>query len=61
MRQCGRALTWECTISKLDQTKNFETDVLNSPVSFSPTQHLSMPTLKLLKANPATMQFEQIK
>jgi len=61
MRQCGRALTWECTISKLDQTKNFETDVLNSPVSFSPTQHLSMPSLKLLKANPATMQFEQVK
>lgn len=61
MRQCGRALTWECTISKLDQTKNFDTGVLNSPVSFSPTQHLSMPQLRLLKANPATMQFEQVK
>lgn len=61
MRQCGRALTWECTISKLDQTKNFDTGVLNSPVSFSPTQHLSMPQLKLLKANPAAMQFEEIK
>lgn len=61
MRQCGRALTWECTITKLEQTKNFETDVLNSPISFSTTQHLSMPQLKLLKANPATMQFEQVK
>lgn len=61
MRQCGRSLTWECTISKLDQTKNFDTGVLNSPVSFSPTQHLSLPRLKLLKANPATLQFEEVK
>ncbi|MBS0449974.1 MAG: ABC transporter substrate-binding protein [Proteobacteria bacterium] len=61
IRRCGQALTWACTISKLDQVKDFETGVLNSPVSFSPTQHLSMPELKLLKANPATMQFEQVK
>jgi branched-chain amino acid transport system substrate-binding protein len=61
IRQCGRTLTWECTIAKLEQTRNYETDVLNSPVSFSPTQRLSLPQLKLLKANPATMQFEQVK
>jgi ABC-type branched-subunit amino acid transport system substrate-binding protein len=61
MRQCGKALTWECTIAKLDQVKNFDTGVLNSPVSFSPTQHLSMPELRLLRANPATLQFEQVK
>lgn len=61
MRQCGRALTWDCTIAKLDQTKNFDTGVLNAPVSFSPTQHLSLGQLRLLKANPATMQFEQVK
>jgi branched-chain amino acid transport system substrate-binding protein len=61
MRGCGKALTWECTIAKLNETKNFDTGVLNSPISFSPTQHLSMPDLKLLKANPATMQFEQVK
>ncbi|WP_374664554.1 ABC transporter substrate-binding protein [Ramlibacter sp.] len=61
MRQCGKALTWECTISKLDQTKNFDTGVLNSPVSFSPTQHLSLPQLNLLKVNTTTMQFEQVK
>lgn len=61
MRQCGKALTWECTIGNLNKVKDFETGVLNSPVSFTPTQHLSMPTLRLLKANPATMQFEQVK
>ncbi len=61
MRLCGKALTWECTIDNLNKTKNFETGVLNSPVSFSPTQHLSMPALRLLKANPATMQFEEVK
>lgn len=61
MRQCGRELTWDCTIGNLNKIKDFETGVLNSPVSFTPTQHLSMPELKLLKANPATMQFEQVK
>lgn len=61
MRRCGRALTWECTIAELDKTKDFETGVLNSPISFSPKQHLSMPDLKLLKVNVATQQFEQVK
>jgi ABC-type branched-subunit amino acid transport system substrate-binding protein len=61
MRQCGRALTWDCTIAKLDQLKNFDTGVLNSPVGFSPTQHLAMGQLRLVKANPATMQFEQVR
>jgi branched-chain amino acid transport system substrate-binding protein len=60
-RRCGKALTWECTISQLDQLKDFETNVLNSPVSFSPTQHLSLPKLVLLKANPVTLTFEQVK
>jgi ABC-type branched-subunit amino acid transport system substrate-binding protein len=61
MNRCGKALTWECTIAQLDKMKDFETGVLNSPVSFTPTQHLSMPDHKLLKANPATTQFEQVK
>lgn len=61
IRRCGKALTWECTISQLDQIKDFETNVLNSPVSFTPTKHLSMPKLVLLKANPATLSFEQVK
>lgn len=61
IRRCGKALTWDCTISQLDQIKDFETNVLNSPVSFTPTKHLSMPKLVLLKANPATLSFEQVK
>ncbi len=61
MRRCGRALTWACTISELDKIKDFDTGVLNSPISFSPTQHLSMPDLKLLKVNVAAKQFEQVK
>lgn len=61
MRACGKALTWDCTIAQLNQLKDFDTGVLNSPVSFTPTQHLSMPKLVLLKANPATQQFEMTK
>jgi len=30
---------------------------LSSPVSFSPTSHLSLQKLVLLKANPATLSF----
>jgi branched-chain amino acid transport system substrate-binding protein len=61
MGKCGRELTWDCTIQHLNQLKDYETNVLNSTVSFSPTQHLSTPKLVLLKVNPAAGQFEAVK
>ena len=61
IRQCGKALTWDCTIEKLDGLRNYDTGVLNSPVSFGPNQRLALPTLVLLKGNPATLQFDPVR
>ena len=61
INQCGKALTWECTIEKLEAMRNFDTGVLNSPVSFGPNQRLSLPSLVLLKSNPATLQFDPVR
>lgn len=60
MRRCGKALTQECTISQLEQMKDFDTGV-SSPVNFSPTQHLSLQQLHLLKGNPTTLAFDPVK
>jgi branched-chain amino acid transport system substrate-binding protein len=56
-RRCGKALTWACTLTQLESLKDYDTTVLSSPVSFSPTSHLSLQKLVLLKANPATLSF----
>jgi branched-chain amino acid transport system substrate-binding protein len=61
INQCGKALTWDCTIEKLDAMRNFDTGVLNSPVSFGPNQRLALPTLVLLKGNPTTLQFDPVR
>jgi len=57
----GKALTWACALTQLESTKGFDTTVLSSPVSLGPTQHLSLQKLVLLKANPASLSFEQIR
>lgn len=59
--RCGKALTWACTVAQLDALKDYDTGVMSSPVSFSPTNHLSLQKLVLLKANPATLSFKPIE
>ena len=61
MRRCGKALTWACTIQQLDTMKDYDTGVLSSPVSFTPSSHFSSQKLVLLKANPATLTFKPIE
>jgi branched-chain amino acid transport system substrate-binding protein len=41
MGECGKDLTRVCTIEKLRQTKNFDTEGLSGPVSFDNPQQLS--------------------
>jgi len=60
VRRCGKAPTWACTLGQLEQLKDYETDALSSPVSFSPEKHLSLQKLVLLKANPETLTFKPI-
>lgn len=59
-RRCGKALTWACTLTQLESLKDYDTTVLSSPVSFSPTSHLSLQKLDLLKANTATLSFKPV-
>ena len=60
MRRCGKALTTACTISQLESMKDFDTGV-TSPVSFTPTSHLSVQKLQLLKGNPTTLAFDPVQ
>lgn len=60
MRRCGKALTTACTISQLESMKDFDTGV-TSPVTFTPTSHLSVQKLQLLKGNPTTLAFDPVQ
>ena len=60
MRHCGKALTWDCTNAELAKLQNFDTGVM-APVSFSATQHLSAPTLFLMKSDPATVSYKSME
>jgi ABC-type branched-subunit amino acid transport system substrate-binding protein len=60
MRRCGKALTAACTISQMESIKDYDTGV-TSPVSFSPTSHLSLQKLQLLKGNPAMLSFDKVE
>lgn len=60
-KRCGKALTWACTAQQLDALKDYDTGVMSSPVSFSPTNHLSLQKLVLLKASPASLSFKPIE
>lgn len=60
MRRCGKALTTACTISQLESMKDFDTGV-TSPVTFTPTSHLSVQKLQLLKGNPTTLAFDPVE
>jgi len=60
MRHCGKALTWDCTNAELAKLQNFDTGVM-APISFSATQHLSAPTLFLMKSDPATVSYKSME
>ncbi len=60
-RRCGKALTWACTTAQLDTLKDYDTGVLTSTVSFTPTNHFSSQKLVLLGANPATQTFKPVE
>ncbi|NDZ18900.1 hypothetical protein C7T35_34385 [Variovorax sp. WS11] len=60
MGKCGKALTWDCTNAELAKLQNFDTGVM-APVSFSATQHLSAPTLFLMKSDPATTSYKSME
>ena len=60
MRRCAGNLTWTCTISELEKTKNFETGVMG-PISFGPGVRFSSQQLHVMRADFRTLSFESVK
>ncbi len=60
MGRCGKALTWDCTISELNKVSNLATGAM-TPISFSPTNHLAAPQLFLVKADPAAATYKPVQ
>jgi len=56
IKRCGKSPTWACTIAQLEATKDFDAGVVTG-IGFSPSNHMSLQKLTLLKANPEKMSF----
>jgi len=59
IRRCGKALTRTCVVDKLEATKNFGTDGLTSPISFSPTVRHSPSSVLILKSDAKAAKFDR--
>ena len=60
MRRCGKNLTWACTITELEKTKNFESGVMG-PISFGPGVRFSSQAVRIMKADFATLSFKPVQ
>lgn len=59
IRRCGKALTRACVVDKLETTRNFGTDGLASPISFSPTVRHSPSSVLILKSDAKASRFDR--
>jgi ABC-type branched-subunit amino acid transport system substrate-binding protein len=60
IRRCGKALTRDCVVEKLETTRNFGTEGLASPISFSPTARHSPSSVLLLKSDAKASKFDRV-
>ena len=60
MRRCGKALTRECVVGKLETMKDFGTDGLASPVSFTPARRQSPSSVLVLRSDAKAARFDRI-
>jgi branched-chain amino acid transport system substrate-binding protein len=60
MRRCGKTLTWDCTNAELAKLRDFDTGVM-APISFTTTEHLSSPTLFLMKSDVAAVGYKTLE
>ncbi|MCA6121424.1 ABC transporter substrate-binding protein [Bradyrhizobium sp. WSM 1704] len=60
IERCGKTVTWACTISELEKTKNVETGVM-APISFGPGVRFSNQKLQIMQADAATLSFKPVK
>ncbi len=60
IRRCGKELTRTCVVDKLEAMKNFGTDGLTSPISFSPTVRHSPSSVLILKSDAKAARFDRV-
>jgi ABC-type branched-subunit amino acid transport system substrate-binding protein len=60
IRRCGEALTRECVVDKLETMKDFGTDGLASPVSFTPTRRQSPSSVLVLRSDAKAARFDRV-
>lgn len=61
MEQCGQDLTRACTVEKLAQLKEFDTNGLSGPISFDNEQHLSGKAVAIYQLNAKNMSFKMLR
>ncbi|MDY6969548.1 MAG: ABC transporter substrate-binding protein [Spirochaetota bacterium] len=54
IKRAGKNLTPESCIKGLESLRNFDTGGISGPVTFSPTKHKGLSTVKLFKADPSS-------
>ncbi|MDR3469366.1 MAG: ABC transporter substrate-binding protein [Xanthobacteraceae bacterium] len=57
--RCGKQPTWACTISELENTKDFATGTM-APISFGPGVRFSSQQLKIMRIDFATTSFKPV-
>jgi branched-chain amino acid transport system substrate-binding protein len=57
--RCGKQPTWACTISELENTKDFATGTM-APISFGPGVRFSNQKLKIMRIDFATTSFKPV-
>ena len=60
IERCGKDMTWACTISELEKTKNVETGVM-APISFGPGVRFSNQKLQIMQADFSTLSFKPVQ
>jgi branched-chain amino acid transport system substrate-binding protein len=59
IERCGKDLSWACTISELEKTKNVATGVM-APISFGPGVRFSNQKLQIMQADFSTLSFKPV-
>ena len=59
IERCGKDVSWVCTISELEKTKNVETGVM-APISFGPGERFSNQKLQIMQSDFSTLSFKPV-
>lgn len=60
MKRCGKELTREKFIQVLETMKDFDTGGISGKITYSKNDHCPLSAMRMVKANPKTMEYEAI-